>query len=63
MSSLMLGFVLLLLLIAVVSLVVFHARPLTLIEKVANGEVDAQTLQALALAGAGDASGDGSGAD
>jgi hypothetical protein len=62
MSSLMLGFVLLLLLIAVVSLFVFHARPQTLIEKVANGEVDPQSLQTLALAGAAGADSDGAGA-
>ena len=52
MNSLMLGFVLLLLLIAVVSLFAFHARPQTMIEKLANGEVDHQTLHVLALAAA-----------
>ena len=59
MSSLMLGFVLLLLLIAVVSLFAFHSRPQTWIEKVANGEVDAQSLQVLALAGAAGVNGAG----
>jgi hypothetical protein len=59
MNSLMLGFVLLLLLIAAVSLLAFHARPRTLIEKLANGEVDHQTLQVLALSGAAGAGGDG----
>jgi hypothetical protein len=51
MDLLVLGFVLLLLLIAAVSLVALHARPSSWIEKAADGDIDAQTLQMLALAG------------
>ena len=52
MSSLMLGFVLLLLSVAVVSLLVFHARPRTLIEQMASGEIEPVALHTPALAGA-----------
>jgi len=51
MDSLVLGFVLLLLLVAAVSLVALHARPHSWIEKAAFGDIDAQTLHVPALAG------------
>lgn len=51
MDSLVLGFVLLLLLIAAVSVVAFHARPQSWIEKAAVGDIDEQSLQMMALAG------------
>ena len=57
MDSLILGFVLLLLVVAVVVLFAFHARPRTLIEKAADGDIDAGTLPLLALAGTAGAAG------
>jgi hypothetical protein len=62
MDSMVLGFVLLLLLIAAVTLVALHARPHSWIEEAAIGDIDAQTLDVLAFAGtAGAAEGSSAG--